>query len=220
MSALTVLRMRALWALVMLSSCVSCVLLPKHASTPVRSQASQSASSVELLVTCMTRDGELDGWRGSGVIISSRTVLTASHVVKCDTDPLVTGKLADGTGRAFLVEAQTPRSATDLARLRSLTELPYTAVSVGPPPGLGSTVCLDAAAPTRSRRCGPVVGNDGTWLRILAVPIPGNSGSGVYDARGRLVGIISHQLLDANTEKPVAGGAASLTDRWRWFARP
>ncbi len=144
--------------------------------------------------------------RGSGVVISSTQVLTALHVV-AEAECSYFIELADGTKRAVFVEmAWAP---FDVARLSLYpgSLFPYTRLQTGPVPEPGEDVCIVSAIPQRTRRCGevqyyqsPTPGDIGH----TAITEPGNSGSGVYDGYGRLVGTVTHLLHCVNGQ--ICGG--------------
>ena len=85
---------------------------------------------------------------------------------------------------------------------------------VGERPAIGAEVCLVPVVPARGPQCGKVDSFDSIPGDVFhqATTKPGNSGSGVYDADGRLVGIVTHYR-----RPPAQGGAfSSLADR-RWL---
>lgn len=129
---------------------------------------------------------------GTGVAIGSGFVLTASHVA-CDVD---LSNIVDSSGVRFPVHRLAWRDNDhDLAML--LTDLsgqdpvPDTAA-------VGDAVCAEVAVPARARRCGRVTRIDpvGTphgfvdlWIDIQTVA--GNSGAGLYDDYGHLIGVLT-----------------------------
>jgi hypothetical protein len=68
----------------------------------------------------------------------------------------------------------------------------------GPPPPLGAEVCEAPAKPARKHRCGEVEPPRGGFESSTMIVEPGNSGSGVYDAYGHLVGIAVHMTFCGN----------------------
>lgn len=145
--------------------------------------------------------------RGSGVAVGPEIILTAAHVVTCSGRdvPLVVATLP--SGESYFARVSRVDVAADLARLT---------VEPGGPPlaGLvanvrpaeitrGEEVCSATASPARARQCGAVVDvavDFGVAFRDTGESISGNSGSGVYDRGGRLVGIVTHSYA------AVAGG--------------
>lgn len=172
----------------------------------------QSVDSVRILARCSR--ASVDYWPiGSGVVVRPDAVLTAAHVVDADCDyyvqPLdlptmqegnifpvhvaVMGEVAgvlDASGK----KEKNP-NADDVALLVLDSEtaaIPGYAPVLGPRPEPGETVCSAAAVPHRLRRCGTVLEPDSQLSTLIRSKMPmtkGNSGSGVYDRRGHLVGL-------------------------------
>lgn len=180
-----------------------------HAPGPSypRSSTAQAAAAVAVQSECRSPFGSDGGvlsetlW-GSGVVIDERHVLTALHVVWCPAVPRIRVYFADGRSRA-MVPLREDRVA-DLAMLdaASLEPLPG-----GPPPtfgarpDVGATVCAATAIPARAWSCGSVVSHErpaDSDVRHTAPTLPGNSGSGVYDGAGRLVGIVTALRTDGS----------------------
>lgn len=171
-----------------------------------RDVLAQYESAVAIMVAC--EDGSIGG--GSGVLIDTRTVLTAHHVVDCDGLYLV--EAVDGS----TVMAMRSRVAEshDLAWLRLATDLEIEPARLGKVPGLGETVCAASAVPQRARHCGEVQPGgsrdaDGD-LYFAALVQPGNSGGGVYNVNGELVGIVTH--LSLCTNRQWCGGRATTLE--------
>jgi hypothetical protein len=75
------------------------------------------------------------------------------------------------------------------------------------------TVCVSVAIPSRRRRCGTVDGIDGRQVYASYVADYGNSGAGVYDKYGRMVGVITRMVPCSNGQ--ICG---SIFDRrYRWY---
>lgn len=132
---------------------------------------------------------------GSGLFIGPNRVLTAAHVVSC-LAPGAVFYVRDNFGLVREAKLEWLSLETDTAVL---------AVS-GPPMEVeplkvgrvqrGETVCIVAEIPTPDRQCGVVLGTKSEGVgnvRHTAKTIAGNSGSGVYDADGRIVGIVTHK---------------------------
>jgi len=173
----------------------------KRKSLHRRTVAQQLDSAVAIFVSC--ESGRF-GF-GSGVIVGPNKVMTAAHVVKCPGRYLV---MVDGLESETIYEGKKAYSdsRTDLALLETVERLPYTPVSihtVSP----GKRVCTVPMAPRADRRCGEsslrsrLPGN----LRHDIITEPGNSGSGVYDMGGHLVGIVTHYTTCKNGQ--LCGGA-------------
>lgn len=194
-----------LGAIASVLTCGSCVVLrvPDTTQGSVwRTPAQQVNADVDIGVTC----GDGTQHTGTGVVVSPTQVVTALHVASCPDHgtPLIMVSLDDNAWRMMVVEVQLP--GIDVARLSMWS--PYFArntspVVIGPRPVTGDRLCEAAAEPRWTYRCfiaqPPMVYDDGLGSDIPATGRKilvdgtiehGNSGSGVYDARGRLVGIL------------------------------
>ena len=196
---------------------ISAVLLACAHRVPMkpspRSPVTQQRAAVLVEVSCtqanmmeMTKEWQYrDPWNttitwqpkkyGSGVLVSDDDVITAAHVTTCVTIPTVHVTLSNGIRRRmFLVKEDLD---SDVALLRTLANEPFYHGVAPPVSGMyeyladGAVSCSASAWPRRERKCGEAV----TPSR-LAFPAPnGNSGSGVYDQGGRLIGIVSRNYL-------------------------
>lgn len=162
-----------------------------------RSVAEQAANAVLVTLECSTAEVRLFG-RGSGTIIAPGTVLTAMHVASCSVGELSLGVIrADGTSAAAHVIWRDP--VHDLALLAAAGIVPIGTV-VHAFTAVDQTVCAESAHPHRDRRCGkvtdrkPVAAPNGVLdIRATIDAVPGNSGAGLYDALGRLVGVVTNR---------------------------
>lgn len=178
--------------------------------------------AVEIEAMCVqgnTTEGALVGWHGSGVIVSRTRVLTASHVankpgiVCAFSATTIDGKMRMVQPAAFLPEL-------DLASLEIVDgEKPFDAspVSYGAKPEVGDRVCAAVANPWRGHKCGEVQlpGNLPGDVQFLIIVEPGNSGSGVYNDAGELVGIVTHRFSCNQSTQTCGGKAASLEGHTR-----
>lgn len=194
-------------------SCARPAPAAPSAGENARSPLEQLRGAVIVRVTCEAAGGALRFTQaaGSGVVVSDHEVLTAYHVVNL-------GELPDGVSCSFdavgLDGEEHPLAVVqqseldDVVRLR--TFLPFAGVSpvtIAPAPDPGEEVCVAAWLPAPGRRCGdvqvfdePVPGARSGNLMWDGIVEAGNSGSGVYDQRGRLVAITTH-----NTRCPTSG---------------
>lgn len=158
--------------------------------------------TTELMVICS--DGQ---FTGSGVIVGPDTVLTATHVVDCNGLVLVRDVVTDVV---FVAEVASNLDGDDIAQLY-VPGIRGPAVRIGKRPEPGDTVCAFVGNPNRWRVCGEVYVEKGKEGEILfsGVVQPGNSGSGVYNSDGDLVGIISISLLCRNGQF-CGGGFTSI----------
>jgi S1-C subfamily serine protease len=171
------------YAAALLVWCVS-VIGVAEAGTATRSPAQQSLAAVEVTVECPDRPRH-----GSGVVVDRGHVLTAAHVAPCMGARVV---VVQG-GRSFEMRIERIDLRHDIALLAGS--------DLDAPPVLRGTwimstrVCFEARVPRVMRSCGKVRPNPYP-LRLdrvnhEAITWPGNSGSGVYDDAGRLVGIVT-----------------------------
>lgn len=164
-----------------------------------RNPLEQNAASVRIEIACVTGDAftgslSLSGAYGSGVVISNGTVLTAHHVVRCAGVSII--NVIDADGRKWPANVEHSDSSRDFARLHvpgMLTNKPAHIV----PPKVGDWVCLATAFPVRGSSCGSVLtvhefdtpDNGTVDFEFDAVIVSGNSGSGIYNSAGDLVGL-------------------------------
>ena len=187
-----------------LSSCAA-KQWPPESREPL--SEAQRAATVAIHVICAAESGQISRWRGSGVIVDETTVLTAYHVADCPGDSMI----AVETLRGIMVMAALGNfdEASDVASLILFESIPGHSATIAKPPGIGQVICAESAIPTRARKCGRVhwlapdpAQND---IRHDLHVVGGNSGSGVYDQRGMLIGIVTLR----RTDRP-GGAAASL----------
>jgi len=179
-----------------------------------RSVAERYSAAVRIGVTCLGEDGSIMSGGGSGVIVSPTVVLTAAHVADMP-DALCSFSVSRYDGRERSMRVERVDHKLDLARLVLMSgqePFVYSPVSFGPKPLIGSTVCAAPAWPSFKHKCGEVQpyaeapGN----LQMDVVIEPGNSGSGVYDGAGRLVGIVTHLTHCYNGQ--ICGGKAATLE--------
>ena len=175
-----------------------------------RTADEQDRAAVEIRVVCVGEQVSIGV--GSGVQVSDTGVLTASHVVLCPGEASVIVKI-DGGFMPAIVRAVDYEA--DIALLYLLMPVPSTRVALGHRPLVGERVCLVTAMPSRARGCGRVDSLEALPgdVRHDVLTEAGNSGSGVYDASGRLVGVVTHRA-----QKTVGGLFSSLEDR-AWMVR-
>jgi hypothetical protein len=181
-----------------LAVCGACVGLARPAPDPSSdglNSAEQYAATAIVTVFCPD-DGP---WYGSAILVSPTQALTAAHVV---------AHLADCPGAGLLaltfdpmhfglaeVELYLPESTDDIARVRLMTPI----YDIEParewrPPTAGSDACAVTGWPFADWKCGRVVATEsGRGMDIrLEIPIErGNSGSGLFDMHGHLIGIVT-----------------------------
>lgn len=204
--------MRFLVLALLLTACSSCATFaPSHSMSRIQ----QYNAMVLVRTTCS--DGRVG--QGSGMLVSEDRVLTALHVVQCEIVPgvpiylpanrievLATAKdVADA-------DVELEISKQDVARLRLKTSnlAKFAApVSIAPPPVVGSKVCVVSAVPRATYRCGEAQEQIPGRVVFSIFTEHGNSGSPVFDERGRLVGILTN-LIACEKDIPCAGYGTSV----------
>jgi S1-C subfamily serine protease len=191
-----------------------CAAAPAIPAVTGLSVAEQAARAVQVSRGCPTANPDyLEVSDASGVAVAPDTVLTAEHVVSCPGGDVaeLRAQTLGGERRPARVLWRAPN--IDLAAIAvpgvHVTASPYAR------PRPGARVCMEHSVPTVGRTCG-VVSAHATLLvgfRLLdilhTVPTePGNSGSGLYDDRGHLIGIVTHGM-----SVPPGGLASSLIGR-------
>lgn len=179
---------------VLLALLVGCAPVPRPIVPPgqVRSAQEQKDTAVSLEVYCKS-GGEWVSRSGSGVIVSSYQVMTEYHVVQCG-NLLPTIYVYNFQGRSWKAYVESTWKARDVVRL----ELPDdTTIYPSPKPPLirvtplskDESLFIETAAPDRDELYGAALGDEYDPNFYYDAPTqPGNSGSGVWDQQGRLVG--------------------------------
>jgi S1-C subfamily serine protease len=178
-------------------------------------EKTERGRAIPIGVMCRGSDGALVTHIASGVLIAPNRALTAFHVIDCpEAFPVV---VIDGTAIPAQVDATEPLA--DLARL--------TFPRGGKPWGTsvavvtkGDRICVASAAPAPDYQCGKVREFRDTLdgdVEHTAVVRPGNSGSGVYDSRGRLVGITTHYKTCGGDDKNYCAGRMTALYGHKWM---
>lgn len=208
----------------------ACVHLP-YVAPKTRSNAQQRGAEVVFRTACVQSDPFASGDPGStrspnpdmdygsgtatGVVIDERHILTAYHSVRCPLIPRVGVTLSDG--RYFSAVVISEDADRDLATLESASaenfNLGIAPPIRGPRPAVGDEVCT-------ARQCGLVTGFNTEAIYGKRGDVkhsinlrPGDSGSGLYDASGRLIGVNTMALVCTEGTKTVpCGGQATVLD--------
>jgi hypothetical protein len=199
-----------------------CLPPPKLSEGPVqtslpgqRTKLQQGLYTVMLMSVCQTHD-ELNNLNfelgfGTGVILDDTHVLTAFHVVDCDTEPVISvlnvaGKMVWMTIDKVRMDADLARLVTTKGKTLALGFYPIASPRIGQRPLIGDTVCMAAALPDWERDCSKVSKKDKiprikhdelghpAWSSDVMLEgrvRHGNSGAAVYDSAGNLVGIVT-----------------------------
>ena len=203
-------------ALVLAAAVASCWSCASHIPPAARGRTAPQMhhSTVTIRTFC---GGKFHG--GSGVVVSPNRVLTAAHVVTCENADGIKSQASDvrvnpGDGQwrpaKIVAYAMTPDVAALVVEgIDRYGDIP---VTLGPIPGLGERVCASTGSmPRYAIKCGFVQPRDDQEeagdIEMDATIEPGNSGSGLYDASGRLVGIVVHFRRCINGQ--ICGGAAT-----------
>jgi S1-C subfamily serine protease len=193
-------KWRALLALLLLTACISKDTRPAQPrATQAQYEAAVAVESACVFGDPFTsdRDFVIRGGTGSGVVVDSHHILTALHVVDCPFIQGVRVQFANGETRRALV-AKWDRDA-DLALLVTYSAESWP-VNIAPAqytaPEYGEAACVATAAPYRGWSCGHISSVATHRMVLGAVAVSGNSGSGVYDSAGRLVGILVSVAID------------------------
>lgn len=183
--------MKAL-ALVVLLGCVHALPGPAQ----LRALPDQSGTAVIVDVECDSESWEMGmrGGVGSGVVVTSRHVLTALHVAEpCFSLPTVHVVFEDGTRWRMVVSKWLAHDVALLERADA-GQWDFTRPVVREP-HVGDPVCMVSAFPRFARTCGVVLGFTASPNRFAmrsGTSVAGNSGSAVYSTDGALVGIHSN----------------------------
>lgn len=179
----------AAYAVIMLGSCA-------HAPKPaVAANAEAPFPRLEnTTVAVFTSCGS-----GSGVLIDSTHVLTAMHVVNCLPVPFIqvpsSITVITLQGRKFVAKHDKLDMSRDLARLVIDAQPDAETLRIGRAK-LKEMLCAAVAVPEPGIRCGYVAVVDGRPRAQGDVALAranawfGNSGSGVYNEHGELVGLL------------------------------
>lgn len=175
----------------------SCVRLPNVPSQP-RTTGEQMRTAVVVESSCSMH--ALGTYRlGSGVLVDGRHVVTAYHVVACGIVPLVYVETSDGRRQRFVLVSEDLDNDTATLEIASAEILPVAPVRRARARP-GDTACAATARPRRELNCGTVEQVAGRQLRLSNRTLLGNSGSGLYNARGALVGIVTAQAAATAAE--------------------
>lgn len=147
-----------------------------------------------------TKSAVLGGGAGSGAIIGTYGVVTAAHVINCPTGSPVVGVI-DHTGRRRVADIAAIDYVHDVARLVVREPFVDTHAPCFAAPRVSQLVSAYTGYPERASLHGRVTDvrmRDASWRRVdLGLDmhvVAGNSGSGIYDDRGCLVGVVTHSV--------------------------
>ncbi len=198
----------------LLAACGACGAMPHGFHDPSPADIIRQEDEHAVQITGYMAD--FGTYMCSGVLVSDHQVVTAAHCA--DGEAILTVKRSDGTETIFQLEVLIPGS--DLARLETVSGW------FGDAPSrvntntvdLGERVCIAAVVPRRDHKCGEVQKLTSDGFFHSAITEHGNSGGGVYDDDGNLVGIVS-TLYTASNGQIIGGGVHSLAGK-EWLVRP
>ena len=181
-----------LLAVVLLSACDGCG--PRVRSGGYATQVDEIKYEATLRLAVLCPNGKVS--LGTGVAVAPKVVLTAKHVVTC-------GDLGD----ALQILAKTNRGTFhDLALVKHLKDgdvsVLVSADAAFPVYGqlgdyhlqIGQSVCVVANDNDTNyllSKCSQLSRVEHPWIVFGAHVVPGNSGAAVWDAAGRVIGIVS-----------------------------
>lgn len=178
-------------------SLFGCARLP-HVDPEPRDHSTMRASTVRVDVRCGFFDDVLES-TATGVIISERHVLTAAHAVRCTEIPTVhvTYLTPDGDERRLRMVVTHDDAVygewQDIARMEVASAENF-GVRIAPPlisPGWPKDISYYPVEWCAYLRSGEACGEGSYREYTLQAQVrPGDSGSPVYDEKGRLVGLV------------------------------
>lgn len=192
-------------AMAVASTCTSCQRgvqpVPMSAPQPVTRTAVQAhQAAVTIRTRCPGAPEGLGYGYGSGVLIDKTRVLTAAHVITCQLGPnfILPAETIEVSGEGqnwFTAHVDASLIEKDVAALSVAgVEKYHSPVEVAAPPGLGDRVCAySGLKPYYAIKCGavqPFRHRPDANILFDSVIEPGMSGSGTYDDKGRLVGVL------------------------------
>lgn len=176
---------------------------PPVETGPVRTPIEQRMTAVTVYVKCIS---PVLRRNGTGVLYDRQTVITANHVVSC---PFRTPEIVIRTIKNDVIIAAVKKQVTNKDVAILALEVPVRSyvppVSIGTA-SIGGRVFAASMLPRPEQPHGLVADLSPNFIRVTSWTRPGNSGSGVYNSRGRLVGIVSRYYSNRITGEPNGGG--------------
>lgn len=209
----------------MFATCLGCMTAIRPMPVATSQVTGQVAAALSIRVDCVTKEQPITvkTWVASGVALGDRHVLTAAHAVPAVDDGCIRATMVGvfSDGKKYALRPDAVLIGDDVARLVSVSSFdqPFTH-KIGKAK-LGEVVCIVAGEPEREIKCGRAerfadfVAGD---LEHGAPTVRGNSGSGLYNRRGELIAIVTHERHNLFM-RPV-GGRATVLAPWgrRWIA--
>lgn len=190
---------------------------PPHVAPLPRGIDTVKASTVLVESSCYQSDEWptewLPGRSGTGVVISERYVLTASHVVSCPFSSSVRVTLMDGRRFSAVVESDDAvfGSGLDIARLKITSGQLNLHIA---PPALATVRSFDDVYYAATLR-GLVYGAYDPYFYFMRINTrSGDSGAGIYSDLGQLIGIVVSSGEFDHDGTGVVTGFVPVDSRW------
>lgn len=182
----------------LLVTCSACAPRPTVIAHP-RSALAQFDAATLIEKRCVLFEenaGKIfDHATGTGIVVDATHVLTAAHVVSCTDDkkpePRATPVVRiEHKGLVYYARIARVDTANDTALLvLNQDTLIGDDVQLGTPK-VGDAVCASVFVPKREQKCGVITGITAREISTTLAVRPGNSGAGLYNQRGELVGVV------------------------------
>lgn len=201
------------YLLVLTLFCFCCVTFSHVQPSVLRTEWQQDADAVKVGAVCIKQpdvprdhrnDDDVIYWWGSGVMIDSYHVLTAQHVVNCDNKTHRVGIFVKFINNEIVeVEVDKQNMFSDMALLRRPDNKKF-GIAVKPPviskAEYMDKLCAAFAYPVRKQSCGYVTEVKGDHILTTHTIVHGNSGSGVFNEKGELIGLVD-ALQECNADE-------------------
>jgi S1-C subfamily serine protease len=209
------MRIRALGALLIVGICLSSVCCtPNHPLPFTVEHQVAAAADVQHYCVHVGSDGmpiNAEGHVGTGVAVAPNLVLTAGHLVTCHVHGIHIDMPDSGEAFGSLLWFDRQRDLAMVVVPEGALGTGYSTPAIASPM-VGEMVCARVAEPNRGSVCGVVIavgGKPDGDVTFTGAIEHGNSGAGVYDSTGHLVGIVT-ELLDTGGGRFVSLHASDL----------
>lgn len=165
-----------------------------YATTDGQKVFDAASKTVVVIKTTNTRNQPYK--QGSGVVISKNTVATNCHVLQGGTSIIVktsqgesNGTLDKGDIDKDICIIQTDTTALSIAEIRPSKSLKIgeAVFAIGSPAGLELTLSSGLISQLR--------GKNNPLIQTTAAISPGSSGGGLFDSKGKLIGITTFKIM-------------------------